>query len=233
MHEETAGHTFLRHVLSLHLGLILGRVATPVKRTIPRSTPCDTPLVWPPSCIVGFDGALSLAPSSLILLCRCLHQGRPLTSKDAASATAASLHVRVACHRASVFTKRRQEHTLINHGCFSSLGADYQEVCHASQARRTTLDTGATFQVCILPPASSWFRQVSTLMPSLLRSPRRCLLTGHPPITKSAAYATASLASRRGPIRLIVGLLQKSRLLTTLGAVQRSTLAASLWRCLG
>ena len=77
------------------------------------------------------------------------------------------------------------------------------------------------------------FDGASSLTPSLWSSYIPCIHQGHPPTTNAAASATVRIASHRYTTRLIFGLLHKSRLLTTMENVQRSTIAASLQHCLG
>ena len=162
-----------------------------------------------------------------------ISQGLPPNNKDTASTTDASLHVRVVSHRTSELTKRRLEHTILRHRRFSSLGAYFWELCLARQAHRTIIDAMQSSMHAAPPSHRLGFYGASSLTPSPLSSSCRCLCQGHLLTTKAAASATACLASRQGPTGLIVGVLHKSRLLTTLNAMRRSTLVASLRHCLG
>ena len=192
----------------------------PVKPVAIRLKPCSAPGAQPPTCIVGFYGAPSLTTSWFSSFLWCLCQERPLTPKDAASATVTSFYVGIACHQASVFTERHMYHKFLCHRRFSSLRYDCQEVFHASQDRCTTLDAVQRSTSAASPSHCPGSYRVSILTPILLSSSRRFLHTGHPPTTKVAGYATACLASRQVPTRLIVGLLHKSRLITMLDSMQ-------------
>ena len=111
--------------------------------------------------------------------------------------------------------------------------ADCWKVFLASQSRCTTLNAVQDSMCTASPSHRPGFDGASILTPRLLISSCWCLRQGHLPITKAAASATARLASLRGQTRLIVGVLHKSRLLTTLYSVQHSMLTASLRYCLG
>ena len=92
----------------------------------------------------------------------------PSDHQDAASATAASLHVGVASHCASKFTNRRPEHTFLHHRRFSPLRADCREICLASQARRTKLDSMQHSMHTALPSHRPGFNRASSFIPSSL-----------------------------------------------------------------
>ena len=129
--------------------------------------------------------------------------GTPSDHQDATSATAASLHIGVASHHASEFTKRWSDCTLLCHGQFLSLRADCREVCLISQARCTTLDIVRRYTRASYPLHRPGFDGASCLTPSLWSSYIPCIHQGHPPTTNAAASATVRIASHRYTTRLI------------------------------